>query len=190
MRIETIACNQCGAPLSVPGAAQFVTCNHCGASLAVRRSESVTYTEVVAKLVENTSKLAKEVAHLRYQSELARIDREWEMERRRYLVERKHGPPTEPSHFGAVIAGGSFAFVGIIACIVAATHDGPSLFAVFGTFSVGIGILGMTLGVKKAARFERAKAAYRSRRAQLKVEDFIERDDALQTETDEIPPLR
>ena len=74
MNLDTIACNQCAAPLSIPEAAKFVTCNHCHANLAIRRNDSVKYTEIVEKIAEQTANLAEQVAHLRYQNELERIE--------------------------------------------------------------------------------------------------------------------
>lgn len=190
MTVDTIACNQCGAPLSIPGAAQFVTCNHCGASLAVRRSESVTYTEVVAKLVENTSRLAKEVAHLRYQSELARIDREWEVERRQYLIEQKNGPPKEPNRDQALLQGFVIVIIGVVLAAFVAGNGGGGGAVLVGGFALVFGVVSAMMGAQKAADFERARLAYLGRRGSISVEDFLEDDERPTTGPDEIPPLR
>ena len=110
MNLETIACNQCGAPLSVPEGAKFVTCNHCHANLAVRRNDSVRYTEMVEKIAEHTANLAEQVAHLRYQNELERIDREWQHQREMFMITDKNGARHEPTE-----AAGSIVFVLVIA---------------------------------------------------------------------------
>ncbi|MEX2187943.1 MAG: hypothetical protein WD875_14150 [Pirellulales bacterium] len=191
MTVETIACNQCGAPLAVPDAAQFVTCNHCGASLAVRREQSVTYTEVVAKLVEDTSKLAKEVARLRYQNELARIDREWEIERRQYLVEKKDGPPTEPSRDMAILRGVLLGGAGVVAFVAAvASNSGNGMLALIGFFMLVVGPFSAFLGVQKANDFERARLEYVGRRGSISVDDFLEGKSSTSARVDEVPPLR
>jgi LSD1 subclass zinc finger protein len=189
VQLETIACNQCGAPLSVPEAAKFVRCNHCAASLAVRRNESVTYTEVVEKLVEHTSKLAEQVAHLRYQAEIARIDREWDRERTRRLVHHKHGPPTEPSRGQAILGGGVAIVFGIMGSIMAGTTGGAS-FAVFPMVFVVFGLILAIWGTKKADEFERARKRYKAQRAMLQVEDFLDESDDKPHGADDIPPLR
>lgn len=190
MRLETIACNQCGAPLTVPEAAQFVRCNHCSASLAVRRSESVTYTEVVEKLVEHTSKLAEQVAHLRYQAELARIDGDWDRERQRHLVSQKNGAPTEPTYGGAVFGGVAMAVVGILAAILGGSGPGGGGFALFGIGAVMLGAFAAIFGWHKAAEFERARKRYKARRARLKIDDFLDKNADESINADEIPPLR
>lgn len=177
MSLEAIACNQCGAPLAVPEAANYVTCNHCGASLAVRRDTSVTYTEVVEKLAAHTSKLAKEVAELRYQNELARIDREWEIERRQYLVERKNGAPTEPTSESAIIRGLLFAVAGIVVGALMGSNGGGLAALAIGFVVAVAGIVSALQGAQKAADFERARLAYVARRGSVKVEHFLDREE-------------
>lgn len=90
MELESIACNNCGAPLEVPPGANFVSCNHCGSNLAVRRSTSVSYTENVDQIDQRTESMARQLAELRYHQELENLDRQWERERERYLVTNKH----------------------------------------------------------------------------------------------------
>ena len=55
----------------MPPEAQFVTCTHCHTSLAVRRSDSVTYTEKIAQIDQRTQEMEGELAQLRYDSEFA-----------------------------------------------------------------------------------------------------------------------
>jgi hypothetical protein len=188
VRLETIACNQCGAPLSVAEAAQFVRCNHCAASLAVRRNESVTYTEVVEKLVEHTSKLAEQVAHLRYQNELERIDRDWQRERERHLIRHKDHAPTEPTRGAAIVGGLVAVVVGAIGAIIGGSA-GAGAFVLFPLAFIVLGAVMAILGTKKAEEFERVKSRYLSRRGSLKVDDFLGDADEPIT-ADDIPPLR
>lgn len=189
MRLETLACNQCGAPLSVPEAAQFVRCNHCSASLAVRRSDSVTYTEVVEKLVEHASKLAEQVAHLRYQNELERIDREWEYEREGHLIKQKDGSLVEPTRGAAIFFGVGFASAGCVVSVVTIA-SGVWPFAVFGIVAFGFGIVAAVSGTNAAERFERARLRYLRRRGSLKIDDFLADARHEPVVSDDIPPLR
>jgi LSD1 subclass zinc finger protein len=189
VRLETIACNQCGAPLSVPEAAQFVRCNHCAASLAVRRNESVTYTEVVEKLVAHTSKLAGQIAHLRFQNELERIDREWEYEREGYLVKQKDGSLVEPSRASAIFFGVIFAIIGLIEIVITIAAGGWP-FAVFGVVIALIGFGSAVSGARAADAFKRARARYRRERSSLNVEDFLADAGHEPDAVDDITPLR
>ena len=50
MKLESLNCNKCGAPLQVPAGVNHLTCNHCGTPLVVRRTESISYTEKLAEV--------------------------------------------------------------------------------------------------------------------------------------------
>lgn len=182
MPLEAIACNQCGAPLQVPDAAQFVNCNHCGASLAVRREESVTYTEVLSQLSQQTANLAEQVAHLRYQNAVDQVDRNWEAQRQAMLHRNKDGSTYEPNSTFSIIVGGALVAIGII--LTAGTRAGG-----FGLGFVGLGLFFAVAGGFAGARFEKAKAAYRKRRARLTVDQFRNpQNDEVTAE--EIPDLK
>ena len=73
MQTESLNCNNCGAPIEVPGGANFVTCVHCNTQLAIKRTESVAYTETLQRIDRHTEQLADQVAVLTYQNELARL---------------------------------------------------------------------------------------------------------------------
>jgi hypothetical protein len=75
--LETIACGNCGAPVRVPSGATYLTCRYCGSSLAVRHSESAAYTEVLERIDVRTDRMSADLAALRVQGEIERIDREW-----------------------------------------------------------------------------------------------------------------
>ena len=83
VRVEPLRCNGCGAPLSVPESANFVTCQHCRAQLAARRNESAAYTEVLEEFTKQTAELRGQVRKLTLQNELEALDREWERQRER-----------------------------------------------------------------------------------------------------------
>ena len=91
MQFETLNCNSCGAPLSVPDAANYVTCNHCSAQLAVRRTESTTFTEQLDQIESKQDKLLEKLSSLEHQHELAQVDRQWQLERESYLVANDRG---------------------------------------------------------------------------------------------------
>lgn len=52
--LESLLCNSCGAPLSVPPAANYINCNHCHTQLHIRRNEGVTFTESIEQLNRTT----------------------------------------------------------------------------------------------------------------------------------------
>ena len=132
---------------------------------------------------ETGEKLAAHLAEVRYQNELARIDREWEIEREQYTVRGKHGLrhiPTTTMGYGAAAVGGVFGVIWTLMAI-SITSGGPD----FGPFSIAkvvfpvIGVA-VTIGavaygihcVNKAEGYKKALAAYQARRAAVKPEDF------------------
>ncbi len=105
MQLESLACNNCGAPLQVPTTANYVTCNHCSTQLAVRRETSISYTEKIDQIGERTNHLVQELAQVRYQRALDAIDRQWERESKQYMIRGKHGHESLPSQTAAILFG-------------------------------------------------------------------------------------
>ena len=166
MRIESLTCNNCGAPLEVPEGANFIRCNHCDRQLAVRRDSSVTYTELVQQVAERTERLTDQVVQLSYQNELNSIDQAWERERESLLITDKRGNRREPSYVGAAIGGVLLSGFGLF--FTAAAGPLGLLLIVAGLF---VGLFGWF----KAAEFERARRRYRRRRSQVSVDDIRQR---------------
>lgn len=176
MAAELIAlsCGHCGAPLSIPGDARFVTCTHCNSRLEVQNTGSAAYTRVLEQVAERTEALAEQVETLKQQHELERIDREWEMEREKYLIHGKHGRVYEPGEatataqqvfvvFWCVIVGG----MGLVFFLVFP----PLALVPFGM--IAFALWGMSNNQKKAAEFREASQAYQQRRRA-----FLERIEA------------
>ncbi len=74
---ESLNCNNSGTPLEVPAGANYITCTHCGTHLAVRRSESVLYTEKIDQIDQRTQEIAEQVSRLTAQQRLDELDRQW-----------------------------------------------------------------------------------------------------------------
>lgn len=127
--------------------------------------------------------LGEQLAEVRYQNELARIDREWEQEKERYTVPGQHGRREIPTA-GAGVGGGIVIGVfGVIwtAMAVAITGSAPN----FGPFAIAklafplFGVLftagGIWMGIhvyRKADAYNKAFAAYQQRRAAVNPDDF------------------
>ena len=60
MELETLSCNNCGAPLEVPPGANFVTCAHCGSRLAIKRTDNASYTEVLDQIGQRTERMSED----------------------------------------------------------------------------------------------------------------------------------
>ena len=105
MKVLSLNCNHCGAPIDAPVKAKFVTCSFCDARLAVQRTGSSYSTEILEELQATTQSLARDVAKIKTRSEVEDLDRSWTLERSNYLVQGKHGHVSKPSKTGAIIMG-------------------------------------------------------------------------------------
>ena len=114
MQVEKNSCNSCGAPLEVAETTPFATCRHCSAKLSIQRTDTAIFTEVLEQLAAKTDQLSEQVQSLTGHSELAALDREWQMDRENYMVTRQDGARHIPSEAGAI--GGGIAIT-IFGCV-------------------------------------------------------------------------
>ena len=162
MQTESVTCNQCGAPLTVPEVANFVTCNHCESRLAIRRTDTVTFTEKLERRESNQSEMLSRLHRLERQNEVASIDRQWEREKKSYMVSDKHGQH-EPSVAGAVVM---FLVAGFGLVFAATGFLNGTPIALFGLIFAAIACLGGFYHLHKTSEFRAArKRYYRRRRA-------------------------
>lgn len=173
MRLEELTCNSCGAPLEVPETANFVTCNHCSKQLAVRRTEDVTYTETLGRLAQQTEELTERLDDLSSHHQVEALDREWELEREKYMITHKNGSRDIPTEGGAI---GN----GVVATVFGAiwtsmTLGMPSqmpgavrvLFPLIGVMIIVGGIFASISTYQNAEKYRNAERRYRSRREDL-----------------------
>ncbi len=183
MELEGITCGNCGAPLQVPPGVRFITCNHCHTSLAVHRSETATYTEKLDEIDARTQEMAGELAQLRNDAELARLDREWEQERQSYLIKNNEGQLVEPTAGGSVVTGVLTAIFGAFWTAMT-SHIGGGGFALFGVLFIAIGVGSALYAYSKANELEAARTRYQDRRRQLSAEPFAPQGTAFGSRTE------
>jgi DNA-directed RNA polymerase subunit RPC12/RpoP len=189
MPVETVSCNNCGAPLDVGPGANYVTCGHCGSRLVVKRTGSSLYTELLEKIDQKADAMARQLAELRYHAELEKIDREWEQERQGFLSTDKHGKTHEPNAAAGMVGGAVAAVFGTFWTIMAFWITGvgrgmgvgpPAIFncfPLFGLIFVGLGIWMFLKAPAVARKFEEAKRDYHHRRDGLTVDQFLDSPD-------------
>ena len=127
-------------------------------------------------------KLGEQLAEVRYQNELARIDREWAIEKEKYMVTGRYGRRYIPTPGEAVTGAVVIGVFGLIWTIMAfaITGNAPdempfSLVKVFfPLFGIAFTAFGVYTGIQaygKAEAYNRAFAAYQKRRAAVKREE-------------------
>jgi len=117
------------------------------------------------------------------ENELARIDREWELERQRYLIRNGYGfrqVPTAGVGIAAAVVGGVFGTLWTIVAIAItsrAPNFGPFsvVKVIFPLFGVFFTVFGITMGVyiyRRANLYDERFREYQARRASVRSDDF------------------
>ena len=128
-------------------------------------------------------KLGDQLAETRYQNELARIDREWQIEREKYMISgrygRRHVPTKGESLVGGLFIGVFGAFWTVMAIGITSGAPDAMPFALvkvfFPLFGIAFTVFGVYTGIQaygKAEAYNQAFAAYQTRRAAVRLEDF------------------
>lgn len=112
--------------------------------------------------------LADQIAEARYQAELARLDREWEIEQQRHYVKTRRGGRFLPDRQQAL----GTAVAGVVFGVFLVLTRTPAFFPYFGVPFALLGVGGGLHLYALARRYERALAAYQSRRQGLRPEQF------------------
>jgi uncharacterized membrane protein len=171
MSFETLNCNECGALIQVPTVARYVTCNRCGAHLAVQRTGISTYTEAAPLPARQSDahdpawrEMSGRLEQLEYQNELARIDREWDMEREQYMITSRYGRRYVPSAAAAVVMGvvivGFGVFWTAMAFGMASNFGGDGFAMFFPLFWVVFIVAGIGVSIYQFTKAQRYQAAY------------------------------
>jgi hypothetical protein len=125
--------------------------------------------------------LSDQLAEVRYQNELAQVDREWEIEREKYYVTDRYGRrqlPTSGMGIGIAVIGGVFGLFWMI-MTVAITGSAPDVgpFAVVKVVFPLLGVVFILAAIavgrycySRAQAYEKALAAYQVRRNALRSE--------------------
>jgi len=181
--MDALICNQCGARLEVAPTTKYVTCARCNTVLVIQRTESAAFTEALgpghrATAVEGESPwphsrqvgtvrkfLAEEDVAL--EEELNHIDRDWLVERERYLLASEFGGYRIPDKRRGLFAGGALVVLAVALFLIflslpqgMSRELGPYVSGFVLLFGLGLGWFQYSKGVD----YERAHAAYQARR--------------------------
>jgi hypothetical protein len=101
------------------------------------------------------------------QNEVAQLDREWAMERERFMVPGRYGYRYLPSRGTSLVGGVVITGFGLLWTVMAASMGAPAFFPIFGLIFVFAGIATSAYSFFQAQRYEEARLHYQRRRAQL-----------------------
>jgi hypothetical protein len=160
MELISVRCNHCGAPLDVGEKTRFVTCQFCKSQLEIKRSESAVFTEEVARIVENTEKMAGSLEVIRLQNEIEQLDREWSLQQSTSGSERHS---RGPQSVGGAIFGLGFAIFFALVCfgMAAAVGGIGGIGGMISLVPIGMGIFALVAGVMGVAKAGNAQSSQR-----------------------------
>jgi hypothetical protein len=184
MELIPVTCNHCGAALQVSDAARFVTCRYCNSQLEIKRTDSAVSTEVLQRIDQNTAAMADDLHVLRRDSELERLDREWDQRRQGLMTRRRDGSSAAPAAavgYIMIFGGGLFGLVWvIIASLIAGgigfalhSHGGsvvsflPCIFPFLGLLIIGVNTAFGIFIIRAASKYKQEEQQYLRSRAQL-----------------------
>ncbi|PHQ36766.1 hypothetical protein [Rhodopirellula bahusiensis] len=147
--------------------AKFVTCGFCHASLAIHHTGSSYSTELVEELKETTDALVKDVAQIKHNAALDRLDEHWERRRLKLLGTTKHGKQiTQPPNPAVMIFTSGFVIVfALIWTGMAAVMFAPM--ALFGLVFLGVAVVGLFSSFSKADKYKAERKRYIRERQSL-----------------------
>jgi len=165
MELISLRCDHCGAPLDVKPSSRFVTCGFCHAQLAVHHSGNSYSTELLEELKQTTDLLRQDVADLKKDSELERLDRDWERRRQQYMIADKHGVRHVPNEMFSIGASALAAMFGVIWTLFTFAIFRPM--ALFGLVFIGFAIFIGIHTANKAGRYRQERRSYERQRREL-----------------------
>ncbi len=183
MELISLTCNHCGASLEIPEETRFLTCQFCQTKLAVEHSGNAIFTSVLEELDQKTDQIIEELESLKRENAIARLDRNWEKCKQKYMVSDSDGNKSLPTKTGSVFGGIFIMIVGIIWTVFAATitSDSPfsfgAFFPLFGVFFIVIGLVATFIAYSKATDYEKAHRSYKKRRSSLFSSENTQFDD-------------
>jgi hypothetical protein len=167
MRLISLTCNHCGAPLEVPANTRFVTCAYCSARLQIHRSGNAVYSEVLDEIDKRTERMADDLETIKLQNDLEALDRQWIMAREDFKVRGRDGEYRVPSKAGSVIGLVFVTIFGIFWTGTALKMGAPGIFPLFGVAFVAFAIIVGVMGMAKAQAYEENRKDYERRRREL-----------------------
>jgi len=166
METLSVRCNHCGAPLQVSDATRFVTCQFCHSSLEVKRTDSSIFTEEVAKVAENTGKMAESLEVIALQNEIEKLDREQSLD---HMLDPKKAAAAGSA--GKII-GTMFGVFFTVVCILMATGFSKAGAGIFTIVPLGMSIFGIVFVV---VSWRAGKGTHRSRSEYQEHRQVLER---------------
>jgi LSD1 subclass zinc finger protein len=164
MKLLSLTCHGCGAPLDAPASASQVECEYCASKFTVDGSQVGSIKQVAAE--PPTEPDPPEVAELK--QKLHTLDLEWVQRKARYVTISIDGRFTVPD-VDYCRMGQLASAVLIAAVLIVAYVAGSISLSLIGVPIMMLGFFGFSKSLKKALAYRKNYDKYRTERLQLLV---------------------
>jgi hypothetical protein len=180
MKLLTLTCQHCGAPLEVPARTTQFKCLYCGSRLHVLWADSVAHAEAIE--AAQTSRLIKTPEQFKVEEEIALLDHVWDTIRQRFMVRDNDNQLSVPDRDNIRLTGAFGVLLGVAALVMGAAvvwaPGSPGsgnalvgyLMPLFGVLLIIAIVAWCRHAWKKADDFEVHQHAYQSERQRLLAE--------------------
>src|SRR5262245_32158814 len=121
MKLLSLTCQHCAAPLEVPVKTTQFKCLYCGSRLHVQWTASVAHTEALEVAARQISHLIKSPEQLRIEEEIDLLDDAWKTVRQRFLFRDVDGQLRVPDKNTIQLVGIFGVLLGVGAIVMATT---------------------------------------------------------------------
>ena len=136
----------------------------------MRSEGGARFTYLLDAVDQRTQRIERDVAEIKVRERLEQLDREWMIERGRYVTRDKRGQESMPDRFSvAMTVIGTFIMgaFSIFWIITAIGSGAPELFVLFGVGVFVLIVIGAVAGLSRGQKYAQAERRYQDRRQAL-----------------------
>ncbi|MEP4077891.1 hypothetical protein [Haloferula sp.] len=166
-KLTKVACQSCGANLSIDESIRFVTCGYCSAQLEIVHDPSTIHSKLLEDVVKRQDAVEDELRILRLEKQIQRLERNWESFRARVSTKGKDGTLISPNKLGPILFGLFAGTIGLISMGLAATERQW----VLALLAIGALMLAYFVphhGIRRANEFAMMRSRYIEKRSRLR----------------------
>lgn len=182
MKLLSLACRHCGAPLEVPTRVRQVECLFCGSRLHVQWPNAGPDRNAPEEPVRPTAELTSTPEQLRIEEEIHRLDDAWKEFRSGFMIRSHDDRLKVPDKSHTLLACAIGVMLGVVACTVGVgvgwapnSLDAGNvlvgrLLALVGVLMIVVVAVWSRISYRKAVNFEVHQQAYQYERQRLLAE--------------------
>ena len=169
VKVTKVACQSCGANLSLDESIRFVTCGYCSAQLEIVHDSSTIHSKILEDVVKRQDAVESELRILRLEKKIQRLETEWDNYRQRTCSKDNHGNLVEPSKAAPALMG-ALAWISGLSIIVSSGSNQLWPGLILGLAILIISYLFTDRGIRRAKEFASMRTSYLQKLTQLKGE--------------------